>query len=236
VDESRKRAAAHFEQWYDALPTYAASGGGPARGTIAAALVVLERLKEKCDLNLDAHRARGKAQIQGISPGTVQRILERFGETRPFLKEGGRTNRGGPGDIETMLQALGEADLSSLSPDTRISILDYLQGLLAEKVREYHSRERLKPVYDASQSTRQFVHEVLVRAEETGRRGPVAQHLVGAKLEMRFPDQPIRIEAVSAADDQAGQAGDFQVGDTVFHVTVAPSSGHNSPIWKPKAA
>ncbi|MGH7169290.1 MAG: DUF4928 family protein, partial [Gemmataceae bacterium] len=63
-------------------------------------------------------------------------------------------------------------------------------------------------------------------AEETGKRGPVAQYLVGAKLQLRFPDVDVRNECFSAADDPSGQPGDFVVEDTTFHVTVSPTSGH----------
>lgn len=46
--------------------------------------------------------------------------------------------------------------------------------------------------------------------------------MVGSKLELRFPDIEIRNESYSTADDQLGRPGDFQIGDTVFHITVAP--------------
>lgn len=221
-----QRALAAFQTWWDALPTYAASGGGPAKGTIAVALVMLDRLKQDYDLRIESHRAKGGAQIRGASPAAVRRILERFGETRPFVKEGGRTNRGGPGDIESMLRALESAELGSLSPDKRNLVLGRLQAFLVDRVRDFHGRQRLKPVYDPAQTTRQFIHELLAKAKETGKHGPVAQHLVGAKLQLRFPDADIRNEAYSAADDPAGEPGDFCLNDTVFHVTVAPSQGH----------
>ena len=90
------------------------------------------------------------------------------------------------------------------------------------KVLEFHNRERLKVVHDASKSTWQAVHDLLAIARETGKEGPVAQYLVGAKLQLRFPDVEIRNGSYSTSDDQSGRPGDFQVGDTAFHVTVAP--------------
>jgi hypothetical protein len=53
--------------------------------------------------------------------------------------------------------------------------------------------------------------------------GAIAQHLVGAKLQMRFPGEQINIESYTTADRQTGRAGDYQVGDTAIHVTTAPS-------------
>ena len=42
------------------------------------------------------------------------------------------------------------------------------------------------------------------------------------KLQLRFPDIQISNESYSTADDQLGRPGDFHLGDTAFHVTVAP--------------
>lgn len=53
--------------------------------------------------------------------------------------------------------------------------------------------------------------------------GVVAQHLVGAKLELRFPTLQVGRDRANAADRQTRREGDFQLGNTAFHVTVAPS-------------
>jgi len=45
-------------------------------------------------------------QIRGASGAAVAAILKEFGEERPFAKEGGRTNRGGPAEIKSLLVAL----------------------------------------------------------------------------------------------------------------------------------
>src|SRR5262249_5277004 len=137
--DKKAKALETFATWYEDLPVYAASGG-PARGTIGAALVVLDRLQNQYDLNLSAHRAAGQSQISGVSKASVARILAEFGETRPYLQEGGRTNRGGPGDIGKMLAALKSARLESLPTEERNQTLKDLQGFLVEKVREFHNR------------------------------------------------------------------------------------------------
>jgi len=207
--------------WYDKLPVHKASGG-PAKGTIAAALVVLERLKGACDLELETHRAPGGSQIKGASGQAVKKILERYGENRPFAKEGGRTNRGGPGDIKLLLDALKNTGIANFADEQRHAVLEELQRFLVGKVIEFHKKERIKLVYDASKTTWQAVQALLALARENGKEGPVAQHLVGAKLELRFPDKEIGSESYSTADDQLGRPGDFCIGDTSFHVTVAP--------------
>ncbi len=218
-----KKALEMFEAWYGNLPVHKASGG-PAKGTIAAALVVLERLRESYRLDIDAHTAQGGAQLSGASGQAVKKILAQFGETRPFAKEGGRTNRGGRGDIKKMLEALKKANLEKLAADRRNEILNEMQRFLVGKVVEFHNRQRIKMVYDPSKSTWQNIQGLLTAASETGKEGPVAQHLVGAKLQLRFPDIVVSNESYSTADDQLGRPGDFYIGDTAFHVTVAPMS------------
>lgn len=219
-----QQATREFEAWYIALPIYPASGG-PARGTITAALVVLERLQKNYDLSLDSHRAPGKSQIKGTGSTAVSRILSDFGENRPFLKEGGRTNRGVPRDISTMLLALQSAHLENLAAHERTRILEKLQAFLVDKVRDFHNRQRLKLTYDPRKSTWYSINDLLNLAREVGKEGPVAQYLVGAKLQLRFPNMEISNESFSTADDQLGRYGDFHINDTVFHVTVSPMTG-----------
>jgi hypothetical protein len=211
-----------FVRWYEHLQEYS---GFPAKGTIAGALLVLDHLQNDFDLNIDSHTAKGGSQVRGASGAAVRRILESFGETRPFVSEGGRTNRGLRGDINEMLKAIDVADLARLPLKKRNAILRGFQQFLVERVQEFHNLQRLEVVYDPAKSTWQSIQDLLGRASEGGKDGPVAQYLVGAKLQMRFPDMEISNESYSTADVQLGRPGDFHVGDTVFHVTVAPMSG-----------
>lgn len=220
------KAIGALSGWYETRPRSSSGGGLPSKGSVAVGLVLLERLKTTYDLDLNSHLAKGGAQIKGASGAAVKKILADFGEYRPFVSEGGRTNRGSPADARALLEALRHLDLDQFTQDERSSVLRGLQSWLVDRVREFHNQERIKPVYIPSQSTRQFVAEILSLAKEKGKHGPVAQYLVGAKLALRFPEVRIRNESYSAADDPSGQPGDFVVGDTTFHVTVAPSTGH----------
>ena len=112
--------------------------------------------------------------------------------------------------------------MKSLPPKRRNEILNEMQRFLVGKVVEFHNRERIKMIYDPSKSTWQNIQGLLSAARETGKEGPVAQHLVGAKLQLRFPEITVGNESYSTADDQLGRPGDFYIGDTAFHVTVAP--------------
>ena len=80
----QRRALGALKRWYGNLPVQ--HGGFPARGTIGAALVVLDRLKEDFDLRLESHRAKaGQSQIRGVSGKAVAQILARFGERESSL-------------------------------------------------------------------------------------------------------------------------------------------------------
>ena len=217
----RSKAINIFSNWYDQLPKRGATGL-PARGSLAAALVVLERLQVEYNLDLDAHRAPGGSQVSSVSGAAVKRILATFGETRRFLTEGGRTNRGAPAVVGAMLQALGDARLEPMPPKERDGVLTELQRMLVDKVALYHSKQRLSVAYNPTITTRQLIGALLSTARDNGKEGPVAQYLVGAKLQIRFPQSEIRNESYSTADTQLGEFGDFRLGDTAFHVTVAP--------------
>lgn len=220
---SAKQVDATFEQWFSSLQTYRHTGGLPARGSILASLVVLERLKEQFVLDLSAHQTAGKAQLRGVNPKAARTILERFGETRPFTLEGGRTNRGAPGDVQKLLASLKGLGLHAATPAERNEVLEEFQRRLVEKVRDYHARKRIEITYDSGVTTWAAVHEVLEQAGRVGKAGPAAQYLVGAKLQLRFPQIAVSNDRYSAADEQTGRRGDFQVEDTAFHVTVAPA-------------
>ncbi len=201
-------------------------GGRPAKGTVAAALIVLERLREDCHLEISAHLADGGAQIAGLNLPSLRKILTRFGEQRSFPSEGGRTNRGNNKVIRTLLTMLAKRGFRNLSKPERDSLIDYMQEFLVHSLDAYYRLERIRFEFDPSKPIRTIISDILEAAHKRNRGGPVAQHLIGAKLALRFPEQEISNFAYSAADGQAGRTGDFCVGSTAFHVTVAPGLGH----------
>lgn len=215
----RPNAMKAFLYWYEHLQEYSAF---PAKGTIAGALVVLDHLQDDFDLDINSHTAKGGSQVRGASGAGVKAILEKFGETRPFVREGGRTNRGLRGDIKAMLEAIEAAGLAKMRVGKRNETLRSFQQFLVARVQDFHNLQRLEIVYDPVKTTSQLITDLLENAADVGKEGPVAQYLVGAKLQLRFPNMEISNESYSTADKQLGRHGDFHVGDTVFHVTIAP--------------
>lgn len=211
-----------FDHWLGALPHQRRYGGLPPKGVIAAALIVLERLKGSCDLTLAAHLAPGGAQIAGISRPALAAILARHGENRLFVSEAGRTNRGNNTPIRELLETLHRAGLAQFSPAERRLALERMQARLVELVDGYFRMEALRFDFDPAVPARVLVRRMLDAAEARQQSGPVAQHLVGAKLALRFPEEEVGNWAYSAADEQSRRSGDFEISNTAFHVTVAP--------------
>ncbi len=185
-------------------------------------MVILERLRDAPDLEIGDHTAPGGSQIAGAGGAAVRKILARYGETRGFASEGGRTNRGLRGSIEKLLNALKESSFGELDSDARLAVIEKMQAFLVEEVKRWHGSQQLAPKYDPARPIWYFMRDLLKMARERGADGPVAEYLVGAKLQMRFPNCQIRNSSYSTADVQTGEFGDFDVGDTVFHVTVSP--------------
>lgn len=211
-----------FIDWYNSLKVVKANEG-PANGSIATALVVLARLQnEEYNLDFRAHLAEGGMQIKGASGAAVSAILKKFGEERPFAKEGGRTNRGGPAEIKSLLVTLGKLNLENETQDTRNEVLHAMIQFLVYRVKDFHNRQKIKLTFNPALSTWHIVHNLLAEATAEGKAGYVAQHLVGAKLELRFPNIEVSNEGGSTADLQTQRPGDFLIGHTAFHVTVAP--------------
>ena len=85
----------------------------------------------------------------------------------------------------------------------RNAVLREFQKFLTDRVRDFHNRQKLQVIYDQSLSSWQFVNSMLKAASETGKEGQVAQYLVGAKLELRYPDIVIENYSSSTADQQS---------------------------------
>lgn len=197
-----------------------------SRGNIAGGLVLLEHLRANFNLDIAAHKASGSDQLRNATIAHVQKILARHGEKRTLLKEGGRTNRGLMKNLGALLHALSEGGMQEMSSANREEAIDAMQRFLVQKAQEALNAPRLVFEYRGDMTSSDIIGAILTAAAEKKKAGDVAEYLVGAKLALRFPDYDIRNSAASAADDQTAEKGDFQINDTVFHVTVAPGAGH----------
>jgi len=210
-----------FIQWFRSLK-FVKANNGPANGSIATALVVLDKLITDYNLHFSAHISEGGMQIKGASGSAVAAILKSFGEERPFAKEGGRTNRGGPAEVKALLEMLRTLKLEESTTADRNEIIRAMQLYLVERVKDFHNRQKIKLTFNPALTTWHIVHSLLLSATAEGKAGYVAQHLVGAKLQLRFPEIVVSNESTATADMQTQRPGDFLIHHTVFHVTMAP--------------
>lgn len=139
----------------------------------------------------------------------VEAHLRDFSAKRPDLED--------ISDRLDVIQSLIE-DL----PDEERHEIARMQGFLIDKFSDY------QPVsisfrFESQKSTWQTVRDLMDRGQKRGSESFVALHLVGATLQRRFPALDISHQSYST-EMQEGRPGDFRVGDTVFHVTVAPMS------------
>jgi len=91
------------------------------------------------------------------------------------------------------------------------------------RVREYFESAPLKLKVDTGATLKACIAGIFDEAkrrqsENRGSTvlGAVMQHLVGAKLEMLYPEQTIQHNGYSVADSPTGRSGDFAMGDCVW--------------------
>jgi hypothetical protein len=116
----------------------------------------------------------------------------------------------------------GVEALRTCNNQERVAAANALQEWLVQRVREYFARQRISVEIRLDKPVPQVIHDILSAAQVKGLAGAVAQHLVGAKLAVRYPDSTVENHSYTTADAQLGRSGDFTVGDTIIHVTVAP--------------
>lgn len=194
------------------------------KGPLCVALVIT-RTAIKNGLPLDAAKlvTAAQGQVLGLGKGAVQTILADHGITKVLAAEGGRTSRGSMGNMQDYVAFLNKA--------VNVPGFDLAQveTWWVERVRDYFEASPLKLKVDTGTSLKTCIAGIF---EEAKRRqsenrgstvlGAVMQHLVGAKLEMLYPEQTIQHSGYSVADSPTGRSGDFQIGDCVIHVTTAP--------------
>ena len=215
---------ADIEQWYEAQR----NEGTVNRNVMAVGLIMCEHMSTH--FPLDESEWFTGSQVSLLGGSRIKNILARHGEDRPFASEGGRTSRGSQDlarsfqDVVNGSSAAGEFE--ELDEVDKLSVINLLQGRMVGRIRaDFYDRQRLPLEIDFNKQTRHTVDGLLAAAREKGGNtvGAVAQHLVGATLEIRHTELEIENQSYTTADQQTGRAGDFMVNDTAIHVTVGPT-------------
>lgn len=225
LDKQIEVALATAEFWYE---SHRNGKGGVNTNVMTSGMAIAELLRNQFPLTAESIKSEKNSQVKGLSGSLAKRVLSNFGETRKFTSEGGRTSRGTL-VIATQLAKMLSENLGGhdLDHNTLNAIADKLQGFFVLKVQEdYFNKKRLEVAFDTEKPVSGIVNDIFDVARERSDQptGVVAQHLVGAKLELRFPDLEVGRDKANAADQQTDRQGDFQLGNTAFHVTVAPAA------------
>ena len=215
---------ADIEQWYEAQR----NDGVVNRNVMAVGLIMCEHMSTH--FPLDQSKWFTGTQVSLLGGNRIKKILARQGEERPFASEGGRTSRGSQ-DLARSFQgvvngSVAAGEFGELDEDDQLSVIGRLQARMVGRIRaDFYDRQRLPLEVDLSKHTLHVIDTLLaVAREKSGNAaGAVAQHLVGAKLEIRHPDLEIENQSYTTADQQTGRAGDFVLNDTAVHVTISPT-------------
>lgn len=205
--------------------------GGMFTNVMTAGLMLTDIMADAFPLEEEHYLT--DSQVKGLSGDRIRDILARHGEGRQFTKEGGRTSRKTMALARELARALngslGAGAYLESSAEDQQEVRRLLQEWFVSQVRaDYLDRQRIAAdELDARKPARWAITGLLQAARDRGgyTAGAVAQHLVGAKLSLRFPGEFISNESYSTADQQTGRPGDFLVNDTAIHVTMSPSEG-----------
>jgi hypothetical protein len=193
--------------------------GKIARNTYAVGVVVLDNLRKTCPIDPKYIRSAG-GEIKGAR-SSLRATLEKYGVSRTFLKE--VTTRQGPQDGQRLLQELDHGHLlTGYSAEERDKLLVKAIDVLLKGINAWFARQHLKVQCPRAKSPAAWISAIIAQAK--GRSGGVVeQHLIGAKLEERFPQADVANFPGHAGDAQTSRQGDFTVGTTAYHVTASPT-------------
>ena len=208
--------------WYESKRS---KKGNVNTNVMCVGLAVAELLKTTFPLTDDVVKTEKGSQVRGLSGSMVSRVLRGHGEFQEFTSEGGRTSRGSLPTAQELAALLNDVLSDGLEDGEREHIASKMQKFFVRCIQnDCFAKQHMKVDVDVAKPVSAIVSDVLNTARRRADQptGVVAQHLVGAKLELRFPDSHVGRDKANAADLQTSRQGDFQLGNTAFHVTVSP--------------
>ncbi len=199
-----------------------------SKGKLSVALHITRLAIEK-GLPIDSKEliTEGKGQLKGIGAPRIKGILADYGITQRLASEAGRTSRGSLGFGTDYAQVLNTLKQRGIIHEEDLGVVE---KWWIEKVKEYFEAQPFKLKFDTTASLRTAVLSLLKQAQQRQQQNPgthyvgiVLQHLVGAKLALALPKEKMEFRSASTADEPGAFGGDYELGDSIIHVTTAPS-------------
>lgn len=194
------------------------------RGALNVCLVITRRAKEAglpLDPNLQVSASGG--QVKGLSGSAGNRILQEYGVTKSIGTEVGRTNRFSVDQMRRYVAFLnGENERGSINLDAFESfwVDQFIQRFASQPF-----KLRREPGFTPQQVIRDLISQADYRQSQSGGAmvtGTLLQHLVGAKLEVALGSNVEIVHHSANTSDSQGRGGDFDLGNSVIHVSTTP--------------
>lgn len=219
VEEALSELLGEATDWYE---DHRKRDKSARTNTINVGLIVSRMVREGLPISQERLLSENQSQVRGLSGTAMKKILAEHGEHRKYTSEGGRTSRGTIPKAQGLVERWNRVNIDGLD----VAVLaDQLESFFVEKAKvDYFDKQRIKVDLNHNKPVALTVGEILKAAAARDDRptGSVLQHLIGAKLELRFPDLDVGRDKATTADLQTERNGDFQIGTTAFHVTVSP--------------
>jgi len=202
----------------------------PAR--VQAAMALLEKLRDKRELDLNAHKKRNSSGIDSHEKYGA-RVHERLA-LEAINKTHGRRSSNVGGWGQDLLDILKTAGFENADDAAKGVMIDAAQAPLAAILRNILDQEPLE-ARPKGRSAETVIRELLKQAEGKGKSGEVAQYLVGAKLQLRLKME-IPVVGYNKGDrkshsDVKARTGDFEIANATIEVAVGlPDDKHLAQV------
>ncbi|MCI0640792.1 MAG: DUF4928 family protein [Gemmataceae bacterium] len=153
----------------------------------------------------------------------IPKLLEKYGLPKVRLSSEGVTVRGAPG-LRIFRAVNGGAVLGTDKVRREDLILEAVE-LIRKEILKGLGQQPIKLPAHCFNHSGNFVR-ALLESTKNRSQGQVEQALVGAKLQLRFPNEVIRVIGAFAGDRQTGREADHEVKNLRVIVSVSPKPQH----------
>lgn len=216
-----------FDDWLLSVSRVSRSSAG----TFAGMAIVIEKLLGNYDLGNPAIFTEGGGRIAGHNRDAATKIAHKHDKRIVINSIGGRTSPGPAQGAHKFLRQLKPLALDALSTEDRFNFLFECQRLCVVRLAELQNQQKFQFTFSLLKPLQVAIGRLINESKrESDHVAALAQHLVGAKLEVRFKNDLTseqfrkNRDCYSAVD--TSKAGDLEMGDHVFHVSISPNSGH----------